>query len=65
MRLKKKCDNCEKRSLIVETCKCNNSYCLYCLPAFNHHCIFDYLEEKRNILRKENPLIISQKVDYI
>jgi hypothetical protein len=63
--IKRKCYNCRKKKLIIETCKCKLEFCLDCLPFFIHNCIFDWKKENKNILEKTNPKIEAIKVSSI
>lgn len=63
--IKTRCQNCLQRSMIVEKCKCMNNYCLDCLPNFNHQCQFNWIEEKKKILSKQNPVVSAKKVENI
>lgn len=60
-----RCNNCRKKTLFFSTCKCNNNYCLKCLPYFNHNCLYDWNSNKKKDLTKENPQIIGKKVETI
>ena len=60
--MKEKCFKCKKKVLMIEQCKCNNKYCLNCLPYFEHSCSFDYKEDKKKILTENNQKIEFAKV---
>ena len=60
-----KCFKCKKKSFVNFECKCNNLFCLKCLPFFEHKCNYDYKENKQNNLKDENVKISKSKVDYI
>jgi hypothetical protein len=63
--IKKKCQKCLKKKLVVEQCKCQKIFCLDCLPSFNHNCDFNWRQENKNNLEKMNPKIIAVKVSSI
>ena len=62
---KKRCNfkNCNKKlGLTVTKCKCLKLFCsLHRLPE-DHDCSYDYVKNGREILEKNNPLIIKNKV---
>ena len=60
--IKKKCQKCLKKKIIIEQCKCKKNLCLDCLPFFNHNCNFDWRQDNKNILEKMNPKIVAIKV---
>lgn len=61
-----RCSKCtKKKSTIIEKCKCDNYFCLNCLPFFNHDCKFDWRKDKKDYLNKTNPKIIAIKVNDI
>ena len=58
---KKRCHECRsKLSLIVYTCKCNHIFCHRHLNAHSHNCQFNYGEEKKKQIKKNNPKIGSK-----
>jgi hypothetical protein len=61
----KKCFQCKKKSNFNFDCKCKNLFCLNCLPFYQHNCVFNFKDEKQNILKKENEKIMKDKVQYI
>ena len=63
--MRKRCDNCNKKTLCINECKCTKSFCLNCLPFFNHNCAFNWQNEKKEDLTKTNPKIIGIKVETI
>ena len=60
-----KCDKCLKRSLIRITCKCAKNYCFKCRVPESHDCTFDYQDRARLILREQNPLIVTEKLEKL
>jgi hypothetical protein len=63
--VKKKCENCLKKTLYYNTCKCQKELCLKCLSSFSHNCNFDFKQEKKDHLFKTNPQIIASKLENI
>ena len=63
--MKSRCDNCKKKVLIRIECKCCMNFCLNCLPFDKHLCDFDYVLNKKEELRKDNPQIQAIKVSTI
>jgi len=62
------CEHCKvkKTPLIPFTCKCNYSIlCILCRHAENHQCNFDYKTYGKEILIKNNPIIINSKIDIL
>jgi len=62
---KNKCSRCLKKKLFTEQCKCENNFCLDCLPYFNHNCTYDWIKNNQERLNKSNPKIESVKVNSI
>ena len=62
---KKKCKQCNcKLKLIVFTCKCGHIFCQKHLGAHSHNCTYDYKNEKKEKIEKENPKL-GQKFETI
>ena len=57
-----RCQKCKKKSIVINTCKCLKSVCLQCRYPEDHGCVYDYKEEGKEILRKQNPLILGDKI---
>ena len=56
--MKSKCNKCKKKlSLIYFTCKCGNTYCIAHQIPHKHNCTFDYLNENKQKIKKNNPKI--------
>jgi hypothetical protein len=62
---KTRCQNCAKKTLIVNKCKCDKEYCFECSPFFNHNCTFDWKKDKQQNLELSNPKIVAIKVENI
>ena len=60
-----RCSKCLKKTLMLSNCKCNNEYCLNCLPFYSHDCKFDWRKNNKNYLENNNPVIQFSKVNYI
>jgi hypothetical protein len=43
---KKKCEHCNKKSLMIKICKCGMLLCLKHLNHSEHNCQYDYTQEK-------------------
>lgn len=43
-------------------CKCNNYYCPQHILPEEHNCNFDFKKPAKEMLKKNNPLIINNKV---
>lgn len=62
--LQKRCQTCKKKLMLSDiTCgKCKNRYCgLHRLPE-DHSCCYDFKEEGRAHLAKENPKVVADKL---
>lgn len=56
------CAKCKRKSYLNSKCKCEKTYCLTCRQPEVHECSFDYRAEFQEKLKKENPVITSEKV---
>ena len=53
---KKRCEHCRvKLGLFTFTCKCGMILCQTHLSPHNHACSFDYMQEKKDLIEKNNP----------
>ena len=41
---KKKCQQCLKKTLFFNKCKCEKEFCFNCSSYYNHNCNYDYKE---------------------
>jgi AN1-type zinc finger protein 5/6 len=58
---KSRCNHCKcKLGLIIYTCKCGQILCQTHLNPHSHNCSFDYFEEKKKQLTKDNPKLGSK-----
>lgn len=60
---KKKCFLCKKKikSVIPCLCKCELLFCRLHMDPDTHNCTFDYKEEYKKTLIKNNPQVIHEK----
>lgn len=55
---KVRCHHCKtKLGMMVFQCKCGYKFCSAHLNAHSHNCTFDYVNEKKEQLEKNNPKI--------
>lgn len=61
-----RCLLCNKKlklyELLMCKCKCNNYYCPQHILPEEHNCNFDFKKPAKEMLKKNNPLIINNKV---
>uniref|UniRef100_A0A6C0AYA9 AN1-type domain-containing protein n=1 Tax=viral metagenome TaxID=1070528 RepID=A0A6C0AYA9_9ZZZZ len=61
-----RCMVCNKKiNLIGFQCKCKNFFCSKHQYPDTHNCTFDYKKYGKKIIEKENPIIISSKVNSL
>lgn len=48
--------------MILQTCKCLKSLCLQCRYPEDHGCVYDYKEEGKEKLQKQNPVVVAKKL---
>ena len=57
---------CKKKlPLITITCKCDSKLMFCSKHLHDHNCKHDYLKENIENLKKENPIIVPDKIDNI
>lgn len=59
------CAKCKRKSLMNVKCKCEKVFCFGCMHPEDHNCSFDYKAEFQEKLRKDNPVIVSEKLAKI
>ena len=53
-------------SIFSYSCRCGlKNLCQYCKMPEDHRCTFDFKQDGRNQLEKENPVILADKLDKI
>ncbi len=57
-----KCPNCNKKMNFEMSCKCSKTFCLNCLPSFNHGCSYDYKKENIKILQTKLIKVEKEKI---
>ena len=60
-----RCSNCSKKSLILIQCKCFLHTCLTCRSPEAHGCPIDYQELQKEVLKEQNPVVASTKMDKV
>lgn len=61
-----RCHQCSKRLSLVEkqlTCKCGKNFCTSHRYSNAHDCVFDYKKLQKEKLIKENPPVITPKIN--
>jgi len=58
----KACYNCKKRSKILFDCRCGFYFCSNHRLAFDHQCTYDYKKIAQEKIKRENPIIITDKI---
>ena len=57
------CFVCKKKlKLSSYPCKCNQFYCKKHIPENEHLCTFDYKNQQKKIISKQNPVIVPLKI---
>jgi len=59
------CQACKRKTHLKITCKCNLVVCFDCRYPELHNCTFDYTNEAKKLLEKNNPVIISKKLENV
>lgn len=59
------CQHCKRKTLMKITCKCSKVVCFNCRYPEIHDCKFDYQKEAKECLTKNNPIVVSEKLDKI
>ena len=60
---KKRCPICNKKITLMDyTCRCGNSYCIKHRMPEDHNCTFDYEKLGKDIIDKNNPQVVCEKV---
>lgn len=60
-----KCFNCRRKTYLVTKCKCEKKVCLECRHPEDHHCSYDYQQEQREKIQKENPEVHGEKLQKV
>lgn len=60
-----RCFFCKKKQLILIDCRCNYKFCIIHKNPEDHTCSFDYKEDAKKMLIKNNPKVVGSKVDSI
>lgn len=63
--MKTKCDQCGKKVLLINTCKCNKNFCMKHHYPEDHDCTFNFKEEQKKKLIEMNPIIKKDKIKNI
>ncbi len=62
-------DLCKRKLNIAESikgkCRCEKTFCSIHRYSNEHNCDFDYQEQNKLKLEKENPKIVAKKVNHI
>ncbi len=60
---KQRCQFCNKKLKMIHfTCKCNHKFCIFHQNPHSHNCSFNNKKVCQEIIKKQNPQTIHQKV---
>ena len=59
------CYKCNKKTLFLFDCRCENKFCSKCKQPEIHDCTFDYKKYAKDKLKINNPLVSNIKVNKI
>ena len=63
---KNRCAKCNKKLKLTDTpCKCGQCFCNEHRYSDRHDCKFDYKKLGKDLLEKNNPTVVSSKVDKL
>lgn len=63
---KPRCHCCRKKLKMTELnfkCKCGHTFCQLHLNPHSHKCTFDYLKERRDLIKQKNPKMCIQSIE--
>jgi hypothetical protein len=63
---KPRCFHCKKKLTLIELnfrCKCDNVYCQVHLNPHSHNCQVDYVQERQNKIKENNPKMCIQCIE--
>ena len=63
--LKSGCQACRRKVVLKVDCKCKMILCFDCRYPEKHNCVFDYRTDAKELLKKNNPTITTEKLDRI
>ena len=65
-RLNKRCPNCRKKlGLTAFTCRCGFRFCPHHRYPENHNCPYDYKKQSLDILQKNLPSCVGNKIEKL
>jgi len=63
---KPRCHCCRKKLKMTELnfkCKCGHRFCQLHLNPHSHNCTFDYLKERQDLIKQNNPKMCIQCIE--
>ena len=63
---KPKCYFCNKKLTLIEInfkCKCEHTFCQIHLNSHSHNCPYNYLKDKQDTIKKNNPKMCVQCIE--
>lgn len=60
-----RCAKCKKKIIYEYKCPCEGSFCIKCRVPELHECTFDFYNEHKKRVEKENPVVNGEKIDKI
>lgn len=56
------CSQCKRKYPLNMKCKCEKVVCLNCRYPESHDCSFDYQKVNQEKIKKDNPVVTSEKL---
>ena len=57
-----RCHECNKKALVIVTCRCGEKFCLKHRHSESHKCTYNYSESAKEILNKKLYKIETDKI---
>jgi AN1-like Zinc finger len=59
------CAKCRRKTMMTIKCKCEKTFCFECRYPEDHECSFDFRADQKEKLRRDNPVVISEKLEKL
>lgn len=61
----RKCYWCNRKCYLTVKCHCEKVFCIEHRDPDDHECTFDFKQHDKDVITKQNPKVVSKKIEVL